>query len=62
MALTGGFEPIDDVAVEAKMYRGLSRRRDDARILPEFLSERLGFGRVRARFVLAARVFGLDLA
>jgi hypothetical protein len=62
MAFARGLEPVDDVGVEPQMHRGLSGRHNDARVLPEILAERLGFGRVVARFVLAARAPGLDLA
>jgi hypothetical protein len=55
MALACGFEPLNDVAVEPQMHRGLSGRRYHTRVFPEILSERLSFGRVLACLILAAR-------
>lgn len=57
MTLALGFEPIDHVAVEAQMHRGLSRKRRDARVFPEILSERRSFPGVLAPLILPARVW-----
>jgi hypothetical protein len=62
VAFPARFEPLDDVAVEAQVDRGLSRRQDDARGFPEIRAERFGVGGVGAGLIETARAPGADFA
>jgi len=62
MTLSIGLEPLHHIAVEAKMNRSFTSRYDDAGALPEVRTERFGFRRIRAGFVLAPFAHGSDLA
>ena len=62
MTFSIGLEPLHHIAVEAKMNGSLPPRHDDAGAAPEVRTERLGFGRIRAGFVLAPCAHGSDPA
>jgi len=57
-----GLEPFHHIRVEAKMNGSFTSRHDYAGALPEVRTERFGFGRIRAGFVLAPFAPGSDLA
>ena len=62
MAFSIRLEPFDNIAIEAKVNGSLAARHDDAGALPELRAERLSFGGIWARLVLAAFPHGSDLA
>lgn len=62
VTLSVGLEPLHHIAVEAKVNGSFPSRHDDAGALPEVRTERLGFRRIRAGFVLAPFAHGSDLA
>src|ERR1039457_3800497 len=55
-------EPIDDIAVEAKVNGSFPAGHNDAGTLPKARTERLGFGCIRAGLILAAFPHDSDLA
>ena len=62
VTLSIGLEPLHHIAVEAKMNGGFPPRHDNPGAAPEVRTERFGFGRIRAGFVLAPFAHGSDLA
>jgi hypothetical protein len=62
VTLSIGLKPLHHVSVEAKMNGSFTSRHDDAGALPEVRTERLGFVRILAGFVLTPFAHGSDLA